>query len=138
MDFIPYLGFNGNCREAFAFYAELLGGKIEAMLTHGEMPDADQHVDEATRDKIMHAAMRVGDGLLFGGDAPGNFYQKPAGFMVTISLPEVSEGERVFNALAEGGEVQMPYAETFWTERFGMVIDRFGTPWAINGGEARK
>jgi PhnB protein len=137
VDFVPYLGFNGTCREAFSFYADLFGGAIEAMLTHGEMPDADNHVDAADRAKIMHAALRVGDGLLYGGDAPGNYYTTPAGFMVTLTFADAGEGERVFNALAEGGKVQMPYGETFWTERFGMAIDRFGTPWAINGGQTK-
>jgi PhnB protein len=58
--------------------------------------------------------------------------------MVTVTLPDVREGQRIFDALSDGGKVQMPYGETFWAERFGMVIDRFGTPWAINGGEARQ
>jgi PhnB protein len=137
MDFIPYLGFSGNCREAFEFYAGLFGGTIEAMVTHADMPQADQEAYEAKSDKIMHGSLRVGDGLLYGGDAPDNYYQTPAGFMVTVNIPEAAEGERIFNALAEGGQVQMPYGETFWAERFGMVIDRFGTPWAINGGPSR-
>lgn len=135
MEFIPYLGFKGNCREAFEFYEKLFGGKIESVTTHGDMPEADQHTTPASRDKVMNIVLRVGDGLLYGGDAPDNYYSEPAGFMVAIHVPEASEGERIFNALAEGGKVQMPYSDTFWVEKFGMVIDRFGTPWAINGGK---
>ena len=137
MQFTPYLGFNGTCREAFGVYADVFGGTIEAMITHGEMPECEAPVDEASRDKIMHTSLRVGDGILYGGDSPGNYYQTPAGFMVTIDLPDIARAEQIFNALAEGGTVQMPFEEAFWVERFGMCIDRFGTPWAINGGQPK-
>ena len=83
-------------------------------------------------DKIMHASLTVGDTVLMGSDALPNYFEKPQGFSVSLVLNDPDEAERVFNALAENGIVQMPIQETFWAARFGMLVDRFGTPWMIN------
>jgi PhnB protein len=131
MQLNPYLFFNGRCREAFEFYEQRLGGKIEAMLTHAGTP-AEEHVPSEWRDKIIHARMTVGDSVLMASDAPPDHYEEPKGFSVNIQVNDPAEAERIFNALAENGKVQMPIAETFWALRFGMLVDRFGIAWMIN------
>mgnify|MGYP002084477660 FL=1 len=84
--------------------------------------------------RIMHVTLQIGDQVLQGADAPGQF-TKPAGFSVAAHFDEVAEGERVFNALATDGKVQMPFQATFWAKGFGMLIDKFGTPWIVNAGQ---
>jgi PhnB protein len=84
----------------------------------------------------MHAALAYGGGLLMASDSmPGQPYEGMKGFGVALTLDTVAEGQRVFDALADGGKVGMPYGKTFWVEAFGMVTDRFGTPWLVNGGK---
>ena len=127
----PYLFFDGRCEAAFKFYAELLGGKIEAMLPHAGTP-ADGHVPPEWRDKIMHARLTAGDIILMGSDAPPDHFDQPKGFYVNVSVADPAEAERIFAALTENGTVRMPLQETFWATRFGMCVDRFGTPWMVN------
>jgi PhnB protein len=127
----PYLFFDGNCEEAFTFYETLLGGKIVAMLPHEGTPAADS-VPQEWRNKIIHACMDVAGTMLMASDAPPGRSQKPQGFYVNIAVKSAPEAERIFRALEQGGKVTMAIAETFWAERFGMVVDRFGTPWMIN------
>lgn len=131
MQLNPYLFFNGQCEEAFKFYAQVLGGKIDGMLTHAGTP-AEQQVPAEWRDKIMHARLIVGDQVLMASDAPPDHYEKPSGFSVSIQIKDKAEAERIFNELAEGGKIQMPFAQTFWAAGFGMCADRFGTPWMVN------
>lgn len=132
----PYLVFRGQCREAFEFYADCFGGSIEMMLTHRESPMAE-HTTPDWQDKILHASVRLGDWTLMGSDPPGEHYRPPQGFAIQVSLPDVEAGQRIFERLADGGTVQMPFAETFWVERFGMLVDRFGIPWMFNCGRER-
>jgi PhnB protein len=127
----PYLSFNDECEAAFKFYEHCLGGKIDAMMTYGESPMAEQTPPEKL-DKIMHASLIVGDTVLMGSDAPPQFFKAPQGFSVSLVFDDAVEAYRIFNALAEDGTVQMPIQETFWADRFGMLVDRFGTPWMIN------
>lgn len=131
MKLSPYLSFNDECEVAFKFYEQCLDGKIDAMMTYGNSPMAEQTPPEKL-DKIMHASITVGDTVMMGSDAPPNYFEKPQGFSVSLVLTDPDEAERVFNALAENGTVQMPIQETFWAARFGMLVDRFGTPWMIN------
>ena len=126
-----HLNFNGRCKEAFSFYEQVLGGKIQFMMTYGESPMAAQMPAE-TKDYVMHASISIGDTVVLGADAPPDRYGAPVGFDVCLTPDDVAEGERIFNALAEGGTIEMPFQKTFWSERFGMVTDRFGTPWMIN------
>ena len=84
------------------------------------------------RDKVMHARLIVGDEVLMGSDAPPDRYEPMKGITVTLGVDEPADAERIFSALAEGGTVQMPIQQTFWAARFGMLTDRFGTPWMIN------
>lgn len=131
----PYLLFNGNCEEAFKFYEQTLGGKIDTVTPHAGTP-AEKHVPPEWQNKVLHAQMKVGDYVLMGSDAPPAHYKKPEGFSVSISLKDPAQGERIFRALEENGTVTMPFQKTFWAERFGMVVDRFGIPWIINCDQA--
>ena len=131
MQLNPYLLFNGQCEEAFKFYAECLGGKIDGMITHAGTP-AEEHVPAEWRNKILHARLVIGDQALMASDAPPGRYNQPQGFSVSIQLKDRAEGERIFNALAQGGEVTMPFDQTFWAKGFGMCVDRFGIPWMVN------
>jgi PhnB protein len=127
----PYLTFNGTCEEAFKAYEKILGGEIVAMMPHEGTP-AEGNVPAEWRKKIIHARLVTDGTLLMGSDAPPDRYKSMQGFAVTINIKEPTEAERVFNALAEGGTAIMPLTETFWAKKFGMVTDRFGTPWMIN------
>ena len=131
MQINPYLNFNGQCEEAFTFYAQVLGGKIEAMMPHEGTPAAE-HVPLEWRKSIMHARLSVGDNVLMGSDAPPPHQAKPQGFYVSVNVTKPAEAERIFDKLAERGTVNMPIQETFWAARFGMLVDRFGTPWMVN------
>jgi PhnB protein len=131
MQLQPYLHFNGDCETAFKFYERCLGGKIEAMLTHAGTP-AEQHVPAEWRNKILHARLVVGDAVLMASDSPPGHYHKPQGFSVTIQIKDRARAEEIFRALADGGTVTMPFEQTFWAARFGMLVDKFGTPWMVN------
>ena len=129
-----YLSYNGDCTEAMAFYAHVLGAKLEALITYGQMP-GEMPVPPEHADRVMHAYLVHPDFAVMAGDTPpGVPYTGIQGCMLAITCPTVVEATRVFNALAEGGQVGMPLAETFWADTFGMVTDRFGTPWGVNGG----
>jgi PhnB protein len=131
MRITPYLFFAGDCEEAFAHYADVLGAEILAMMPHTGTP-AETDVPPDWRAKIIHACLRVGDQLLMASDAPPGRQSSMQGMSVSLHVDEVAEAERVFAALSEGGKVTMPLAETFWARRFGMFTDRYGTPWMIN------
>jgi PhnB protein len=131
MQLNPYLSFNGQCEAAFKFYAEALGGQIVATMTYGETPMADQTPAE-WRGKIAHTRMAVGGTMLMGSDSPPDRFEPMKGVTIALGIDEPAEAERVFQALAAGGNVTMPIQETFWARRFGMLTDRFGTPWMIN------
>ena len=135
MQLNPYLLFNGQCAEAFKFYAQVLGGKIDGMMTHAGTP-AEEHVPTEWRDKILHARMTVGDAVLMASDAPPGRYDKPKGFSVSIQVKDPADAERIFHALAENGTVQMPFQQTFWSAGFGMCVDRFAIPWMVNCEQA--
>ena len=131
MQLNPYLTFNGQCEAAFKFYEQCLGGKIIAMVPHAGTP-AEEHVPAEWRNKILHASLTIGNEVLMGSDAPPDRYEESKGFSVTLGANDPAEAERIFNALAEKGTVQMPLEQTFWAARFGMLVDRFGIPWMIN------
>ena len=131
----PYLLFKGDCEQAFQYYEKALGGKIEAMIRHEGTP-AEAHVSPEWRQKIMHARLTVGDQALMGSDAPLERFERPQGFSVSLQVKSPAEAERVFNSLADGGTVRMPIQQTFWSARFGMLVDRFGIPWMINCEQA--
>ena len=137
----PYLSFAGNTREAFAFYAAALGAKIETMMSYSDMPvPAGDDVgcgDGAppSGDGIMHASLALpGGALLFAGDTPpGMPYGGMKGVMLALQYDTIDQAHRVFHALSQGGQVTMPLAPAFWARTFGMLTDRFGVSWAVNG-----
>jgi PhnB protein len=131
MQLNPYLMFNGTCEEAFKFYEQALGGTIQAMMSHEGSP-MEQHVPAEWRKKIMHARMTIGDEVLMGSDCPPDRYEPMKGFTVTLGVDDPAEAERIFQALSPGAAIGMPIQETFWARRFGMLVDRFGTPWMVN------
>jgi PhnB protein len=126
-----YLMFSGQCEEAFRFYEKCLGGKIVFQITYSESPMADKTAAD-WRKKIMHMRLVVGDQVLMGSDAPPDRFQKPQGFSVSIGVDTPAEAERIYKGLSEKGEICMALQETFWAQRFGMFVDRYGTPWMIN------
>ena len=134
MKLSPYLSFNGNCREAFAFYKEVFGGDIVMMISHADLP-ADLRMPHVELESIMHARLVIGDVAIMGGDTPAAHFVAPAGIFISMIVDTPEDAERIFAQLADGGTVRMPISETFFSERFGMVIDKYGQPWMINGGE---
>ena len=125
----PYLNFGGDCGDAFRFYQQVLGGKLEVMtFADAPMPGTPPGWD----DRVMHACLMTGDVVLMASDAPPEHFSRPAGMYVSLHVDDVAEAERVWAAFAQGGTVAMPLEKTFWAERFGMLSDRFGTPWMIN------
>ena len=128
------LVFNGECDEAFTLYQQCLGGAVTFRLAWGDSPMANQAPAE-WRDKILHATLKVGDAALSGGDVLPGGYLRPQGFQIQLNLADTAAAERIFAQLAEGGQVTVPLQQTFWAQRFGAVVDRFGIPWAINCGE---
>jgi PhnB protein len=135
MKIVTSLSFKGQCREALEFYAKVLGGKVTASFPFSEGPH-DMGVDDRYKDWLMHGWLEVGDQAIMGADMPPEFapnIDKPKnGFDVAYHVDDVAKGKAVFDALAEGGKVVMPYAETFWSPGYGSLIDRFGIPWMVN------
>ena len=133
MKFQAHLTFDGECEAAFRFYAGCFGGTIVTMLTYGQSPMASE-VPPEWHGKILHATLAVDGETLAGVDLLPGSYHRPQGYFVILELSGVVEAETIFAALSEGGSVLMPLQPTFWAERFGVVTDRFGTPWEINCG----
>ncbi|HEX4964042.1 MAG TPA: VOC family protein [Thermoanaerobaculia bacterium] len=129
----PYLFFDGNCADAMHFYERTLGGKLELMKA-SESPVADE-MPPGSGDRNLHARLVLDDGrVLMASDwMAGQPYPGKKGFSLSLGYPAVAEAQRIFDALAEGGQVTMPFQKTFWAEGFGMLEDRFGTPWMVNG-----
>lgn len=126
----PFLGFDGNCREAMTWYAELFGAPEPTILTYADAPPGG--APGADPDKVMYADVRIGEALLAGGDSMPDRHAAAQGMMVMVDPADGVEGRRIFDALAAGGEVMMPFEATFWSSGFGMVRDRFGTPWIVS------
>src|ERR1700680_2780258 len=130
MQIQTYLFFDGRCDDALEFYNKAIDAKVEMLMRYKDAPDQSM-ISPGSHDKVMHAAVRVGDTQVLMSD--GHCQGKPVfqGFSLTITAPDNAEGERRFGALAEGGQVQMPLAETFFASRFGMLADKFGVGWMI-------
>jgi PhnB protein len=126
-----HLVFAGQCESAFRFYETTLGGKIDMMLTYGASPMAAQ-VSPERRDEIVHASLTIGDLVLAGADVTPEEYEKPQGFYILLTIDDRAEAKRIFHALAQNGAVRMPIQKTFWSPAFGVLVDRFGTPWEIS------
>lgn len=128
-----YLFFDGRCEEAIEFYRRTLGAKVDMMMRFKESPEPPQPgmCPPGSDNKIMHAALRIGKTKVMASD--GRCMGKPdfQGFALSIAATNEAEADRVFDALADGGKVQMPLAKTFFSPRFGMVADRFGVSWMV-------
>ncbi|NID04797.1 VOC family protein [Luteibacter jiangsuensis] len=142
----PYLFFNGNCEEAFKFYEKALGGKINELHRYKDMPPQEGGDDNGCGpmtpeqkakfdESIMHVNLTVdGQMMLMGSDSPQD-EGTVRGLSISIGIDDVEKGRKVFEALSEGGEVKMPFQETFWAKGFGMCTDKFGVPWMVNAGD---
>ena len=140
----PYLAFNGNTRDAFRFYEQVLGAKTEIMMSFNDMPKmpapAAAPADGCeggmpSGDGIMHACLALpGGARLMAGDAPSHMpYEGIKGAMMALQYNTTDQAQTVFHALSQGGHVTMPLGPTFWAKTFGMVTDKFGVSWAVNG-----
>ncbi len=135
MPFHPYLFFGGNCREAFTRYQEIFGGEL-FLMDMKSAPPGEHPVAPEMGDYIIHAALTFEGHLLMASDDPMNENFGPVqGMMVSFTTPDVDEAKRVYEALAEGGSQTQPLTETFFSPAFGMVTDRFGTPWMVTADQ---
>ena len=131
---IAYLAFNGNCAEAVRFYEDVLDAKLEILMSGADSPMAAQIPKEFAQ-RILHARLAFkGGGYLYAGDAPAQMpYQGIHGVSLTLNYDSVAEAQEIFDKLAAGGKVTMAMQPTYWAKSFGMLIDKFGTPWIVNG-----
>jgi PhnB protein len=131
---IPMLSFDGACEKAMHFYERALGGKLEVLLRNSDSPMADKTPKEHL-DRVMHARLALpGGGMIYGADCPPQMkYAGIHGVGLTLNFDTVAKATGAFNSLADGGTVTMALQAMFWAKIFGMVTDKFGTPWIVNG-----
>lgn len=127
---VPYLFFDGNCRDALAFYKRCFGGELQVM-TYGEAPE-EHACAEGDKDKIMHGCLSDGTFSLMASDNPMSAPVPGDNVHLTIQCETIPQIQKLFKALGDGGEIKMPLADTFWGAHFGMLIDRFGIHWMLN------
>ena len=129
----PYLHFGGTCEEALNFYRDVLGARIDMIMRFSESPEPlpPGMVPPGSENHVMHASFRIGDSKIMASDGCGP-KDGFTGFSLSVAVTTEEEAERAFSALAQGGEVGMPLARTFWSPRFGMVTDKFGVNWMVN------
>jgi len=129
----PYLFFEGRCEEAIEFYRGALGAEVTALMRYKEMPEPrDPNMcAPGSEDKVMHSSFRIGDTTVMASDGMNSGRPSFQGISLSLSVPDDAAAERLFTALADGGQVQMPLTPTFFSSRFGMVADRFGVPWML-------
>jgi PhnB protein len=134
MQIQSYLFFDGRCEEAVEFYKKALGAKVEMLMRFRESPDPPPPgmVPPGFENKVMHTSFRIGDTVVMASDGCTEGETNFKGFSLSLALDKAADADRYFNALADGGQVQMPLGKTFWSPRFGMVTDRFGVGWMIN------
>jgi len=129
----PYLFFEGRCEEAVDFYRQKLGAKVDMLMRYQDSPEpACDKLPAGSESKIMHACLTLGDAVIMASDGMCSGKPDFQGFSLSLSVSSESEADRLFDALADGGEVLMPLEKTFWSPRFGMLTDRFGVSWMIN------
>ncbi len=131
MQIQPYLFFEGRCDEALEFYRKAIGAEVKMLMRFKDCPDPAVQMPPGSENKVMHAQFRVGETTVMASD--GRCQGKPGfqGFALSLTVPDVARADEMFAALAEGGEVRMPMAKTFFSPRFGMVDDRFGASWMV-------
>jgi PhnB protein len=130
MNVQPYLSFEGRAQEAIDFYKSALGAQVEAVMQFKDAPP-DMQANMPNKDKVMHAAFKVGDTTIMATDGQCSGKSEFSGITLTIQANSEAEAEKLFNALAQGGKINMPMAETFFATRFGMVADKFGVGWMV-------
>jgi PhnB protein len=130
----PYLNFNGNTEEAFEFYRSVFGGEFPMVLRFRDFPDNPMNVPEHELDRIAHIALPLGESMLMGTDVIESQGRATIGnnFYIVVEAESAEEADRVFDALAEGGSVEMPLQRTEWAEKYGMCADRFGVQWMMD------
>ena len=126
-----YISFGGRCEEALEFYKKCIGAEVTGLMRWKESPDAAMKPPPGYEEKIMNAAFRIGETQLMADDGMGPATPEFKGMTLALSAASDADTRRVFDALAEGGTVQMPLAKTFWTSSFGMLSDKFGVPWMV-------
>ncbi len=126
----PYLFFDGRCEEALEFYRQALGAEVGMLMRFKDSPEPAE-CPGASPEKVMHASFRIGETSVMVSDGRCEGKTNFAGFALSLSVPNEAEAERQFNALAKGGQVQMPLTKTFFSPRFGMLTDRFGVCWMV-------
>ena len=133
MQIQPYLFFDGRCEEAIEFYRKNLGAEVVMMMRFNESPEPPQPgaCAPGSGDKVMHATFRIGDSTLMASDGRCQGKPKFEGTALSLTVPDEATAERLFKALGDGGQVQMPMTKTFFSPRFGMVADRFGVSWMV-------
>lgn len=129
----PYLFFEGRCEEAIEFYRGALGAKVEMMMRYkdGPQPPPPGMLPPGSESKVMHASFQIGDATVLASDGRCSGKPQFEGFSLSLTVADEAQADRLFNALAEGGEVRAPLTKTFFSSRFGMVADRFGVGWMI-------
>ena len=129
----PYLFFDGRCEEAIEFYRKVLGAEVTMLMRYKDSPEPPPPgmIPPGSENKVMHANLRIGESQVMASDGNCSGQQKFQGFSLSISPRDVAEAERLFAALGDGGQVQMPLSKTFFASRFGMVADRFGVSWML-------
>ena len=129
----PYLSFNGRCEEAIAFYRKAVGAEVLMMMRFKESPEPPPPgmVPPGSENKIMHSSLRIGDSTVMATDGGCQGNASFQGFSLSLTVPSEAEADRVFAALAEGGETRMPLTKTIFSPRFGMLADRFGVGWMV-------
>jgi PhnB protein len=134
MQIQPYLFFDGRCEEAVEFYRRALGAEVLMLMRFGESPDPPPpgKLPPGSEKKVMHAELRIGESTVMASDGGCANHASFQGFSLSLSPPDAATAERLFAALADGGQVQMPLGKTFWSPCFGMVVDRFGVGWMVN------
>jgi PhnB protein len=130
MDIQPYLAFEGRCEEAIEFYKKAIGAKVDMLMRFRDAPDQSM-VTPGNKDKVMHAALRAGDTQLLMSDGRCTGNPNFSGIALALSTASDADAERMFNALAEGGIVNMALTKTFFASRFGMLADKFGVGWMV-------
>ena len=128
----PYLFFGGRCEEALDFYRTALGAEVQMLMRFNESPEPHPGLQPGFEKKVMHASFQIGETTLMASDGRCEGEPDFEGFSLSITVPDGAEADRVFAALAEGGQVTMPLTETFWAPKFGMLEDRFGVGWMVS------
>jgi PhnB protein len=127
----PYLFFDGRAEEAIEYYRRTLGAEVEMLLRFKDSPEPTNCAPPGSGDKVMHAAIRIGGTTVLASDGRCGGQPSFQGFALSLTVPDEATADRRFNALADGGQVQVPLTKTFFSPRFGMVADRFGVSWMV-------